>query len=87
MRLFDVNTRGGQPLDRKVTDLIIIMVWSPIYRSAQGLWSRSLGVFKMTKVIRKPKGSSIIREQPIPYPGQKDEDLLSTEIQKKFQGE
>lgn len=82
-----VLVEGHHCLGKLLTDLIIIRVWPPIYRSAQGLWSRSLAVFKMAKVIRKPKGSSIVREQPTSYPGQKDEDLLSTEVQNKFQDE
>ena len=68
--------KGRHCLGKLLTDLIIIKVWPPIYRSAQGLWSRSLAVFKMTKVIRKPKGSSIVREQLTSYPVQNDEDLL-----------
>ena len=78
---------GCHWLGRLLLDLIIIRVWSPIYRSAQGLCRRTLGVFKIAKVIRKPKGSSVTREQLTPYPGQKDEDFLSTEVQKKCQGE
>ena len=33
-----------------------------IYRGAQGLWSRPLGVFKMTKVTGKPQGSRAVME-------------------------
>ena len=41
---------GCHWLGNGLTDLIIIRVWSPIYRRVQGLWSRPLGVFKMTRV-------------------------------------
>ena len=67
---------GCHWLGRLLLDLIIIRVWR-----------RTLGVFKIAKVIRKPKGSSVTREQLTPYPGQKDEDLLSTEVQKKCQSD
>ena len=50
MRLCDVKAHGGLPLAGEVTDIIIIRVWFPMYRHAQWLWSRPLGVFKMNKV-------------------------------------
>ena len=50
MRLCDAKARGGLPLAGEVTDVIIIRVWSPMYRHAQWLWSRPLGVFRMKKV-------------------------------------
>ena len=50
MRLCDAKAHGELPLAGEVTDIIIISVWSPMYRHAQWLWSRPLGVFKMNKV-------------------------------------
>ena len=55
---------GCHWLGRLLLDLIIIRVWR-----------RTLGVFKIAKVIRKPKGSSVTRGQLTPYPGQKDEEV------------
>jgi len=43
-----------------------IRLWPPgrgMHRAAQGLWSRPLGVFKMTKVTGKPQGSREVVEQ------------------------
>lgn len=51
---------GCHWLGNGLTDLIIIRVWSPTYRSVQRLWSRPLGVFKMTRVasLALPRGGS-----------------------------
>ena len=85
-------TQGHYWLGKWFADLIKhkgVAPWGGvyIYMGAQGLCRRTLGVFKIAKVIRKPKGSSVTREQLTPYPGQKDEDLLSTEVQKKCQSD
>ena len=37
-----------------------------IYKGTQGLWSRPLEVFKMTKVTGKTQSSRAVLEQPTP---------------------